>query len=199
MPTAKLRITGNIGGVPFDGELERTGDALLAHDVALPAGTAGTLTTRVGDASGIMTLEAGHGLQTGDTAAMFWSGGSRYDDSVVVDGDAITIDSTTGGDNLPGLYTAVVVTKAVEITSVFEGDDLQMIAAKCDQRMRLDFVVAVPTVRLDLPAGENWEWAADRGITNPLAGDSITELWAYNASSSASATLLARILYDSTP
>jgi hypothetical protein len=47
-------------------------------DVDLPAGKAGTLTTRTNNTDGAATLSAGHGILTADVVDIYWDGGCRY-------------------------------------------------------------------------------------------------------------------------
>ncbi len=206
MATAISNTVGQLGGLVIRGTAGHSADGGQAHEIALPSGTAGTLTDRTDDDTGEATLESGHGLQTNDIVAVFWSGGSRYGITAAVAGDVITIAAGVG-DNLPAMSTAVVVTQMVDITGLFESDDLQAIVAGCDQRCHLSFIGSAGSPLLDvgLPAGEPWDWAADRGITNPLGGASVgvaatgRAFGVYNGSSTTAATLKIGIVLDTTP
>lgn len=199
MRTATIAIQATIGGRTINGSLERTANGGKSHVIPLPAGTAGTLTTRTDDNTGIATLASGHGLQTGEKVAVFWSGGSRGYMDVTVAGDAITIDGGDG-DVLPDQDTVVVVTKMVQVTSDFDGDDMQAIVAKCQQRAFLGFFVASSlSYSLQLDAGQLWAWAADTGLANPLTGGPVHDIFVANGSNETAATLELSTVIDITP
>ena len=199
MAKGTVGIQANIAGLTINGTLERTADGGKSHEIPLPAGTAGTLTTRTDDDTGVATLESGHGLQNGDYVTVFWSGGSRGYMAAAVAGDAITVD-LGDGDVLPPQDTVVVVTKGVQVTSDFDGDDMQLIVAKCDRRAFVGFIVAtVIAYPLELPAGEPWVWAADQVIANPLTGGPVHAFYVANSSATTAGMLLLGILFDTTP
>ena len=200
MPTGQINRVSQIGGMSIEGVVTRTFDGQLGHSIALPAGTAGTLTTRTDDDTGVATLDSGHGLSTSDVVDVYWDGGMRYGMVATVAGDAITIDLGSG-DNLPTQDDAVVVTLQVEINSDFDGDDVQMIVAMCDQRASIDFQDSgdASLAHVELPADEQWDWVADQGIANPLTGNAVDAIHASNSSSTTAATLKIGVGYDSTP
>ena len=200
MAKATVGIQATIAGLTINGTIQRTADGGRSHEIPLPAGTAGTLTTRSGDDTGVATLESGHGLQTSDQVVVFWSGGVRYGMTATVAGDAITVASGQG-DNLPAQDTAVVVTKEVVVDSLFEETDLQLIVVNCDQQAAVSFIGASLGVYVDLPAKEVWLWGADQVIANPLTGGiaGVNNIYAANGSSTTAATLLVGILFDTTP
>ncbi|MGQ9649567.1 MAG: hypothetical protein ACUVXJ_05625 [Phycisphaerae bacterium] len=82
-----------------------------------PAGTAGTLTTRTDADNGVITLQAGHGLQPNDMVDVSWagpagSGGIRRMKVSSVSGNDVTVWAAVGAsDALPAQGTAVVVNK----------------------------------------------------------------------------------------
>ena len=200
MANGSINSTMTIGEMTISGAVARTADGTLTHEVALPAGTAGTLTTRTDNDTGVATLASGHGLSTSDVVDVYWDGGVRYGMTATVAGDAITVD-LGAGDNLPSQDDVVVVTLQVQITSDFDGDNVQLIGVGCDQRAHLDFQTGVPAslAAVDIPAGEEWHWAADQAIANPLTGAAVADIYASNGSSTTAATLKIGILLDTTP
>ncbi len=202
MPTARSNAKVRLAGLKFDGTLLRTGDGWQAHQVALPTGTAGSLTTRTNDDIGEATLESGHGLQDDDTVDVYWSGGARYRMNAQVAGDVIALNGTESplaGDDLPAEGTAVVVTKRVRINSAFDGDDIAAIVVGCDQRVNLDFTAGNHLWNTSLAAGEIVRWFADQGLANPLTGDPVQRAYASNGSSTTAATLKIGLVLDTTP
>ena len=198
--SGQINTIAQLGGLSISGLITRTGDASLAHQIALPAGTSGTLTGRTDDDTGVATLEAGHGLQTGDVIDIYWSDGMRYGMDATVAVDAITIDGGAG-DALPATTTVVVVTKQVQIDSDFDGDNVKMIVAKCDQRAHIDFQDSgsASLAAVELQADEQWYWVDDQGIANPLTGNPVDDIFASNADPDSAATLEVAAIYDSTP
>ena len=67
-------LTVQASGEVIVGSVTRTGDMSIdSVNTALPVGHAGSLTTRVGDGSGTITLTAGHDIVTGDVD-VHWAG-----------------------------------------------------------------------------------------------------------------------------
>lgn len=199
MATGTITSTANVGGVSASAQITRTANLQTTYDGSdLPAGKAGTLTTRTDDDTGVATLGAGHGITDTDTVDVFWSGGSRYGvDVTSVDGNAVSIN-VGSGDNLPAATTALVVTKQVTIDVDFDGDKVEMIVVSNSKRVHLDFQEGDGTSikARDIPAGEGWSWVASQGITNPLTGNPVGKIQATSGEATA-ATLKIGVLYSS--
>jgi len=77
----------------------------------------GTLSTRTDNDTGIITVEAGHGITTSFTIDLYWASGKRY--GMTVTGTASTTVSLDGGtgDNLPVAATNIVARIADKITA----------------------------------------------------------------------------------
>jgi hypothetical protein len=202
MPTARQTATYEIAGLSFKSTIEKTQDTPIGQEVALPAGQAGTLTTRTDDDTGEATLTDTPSVANGDKVDVYWDGGVRYGMTVgTVSGNDVPLD-LGAGDNLPAATTAIVVTERVQANFSFDGDDLQMIVAICDQRAHIDFEDSgnVSLEAVELPAaGEAWSWIADTpAYTNPLTGNDVHQVQASNGTATA-ATVTIAALYDSTP
>ena len=89
------------------------------------AGRLRRATTRTNDTEGTVTA-AGHNISTGNTVAVFWTGGSRDGCTAgTVSGSAVPITGGEG-DNLPTQATAVTICKATTTTVlVFAGSALK--------------------------------------------------------------------------
>ena len=199
MPTGTIVSTANVGGISMASAISRTDDGQIGHEVSLPAGSAGTLTTRTDDNTGEATLSAGHGLSEGDVVDVYWADGVRYGMDVgVVAGNVVPIDGGAG-DNLPDADSALVVTKQVTIDTDFDGDLVALIAALATQRAHLDFQTAggVSLSAVELQANELWSWYSDSGIANPLTGDPVGSVEASCGTTAAAATLKLGALYSS--
>jgi len=188
MPTGTITTIANIAGIAINSTLQRTGGGQEAHKLPLPAGTAGTLTTRTDDDTGVATLTAGHGLETSDKVDIYWSGGKQVGHTATVAGDAITIDGGSG-DNLPAQDTAVIVTKRVPLPDIgFDGDSMEMLVINCDQRAAIDFETDVPAslaVLEVVAANEHYQWAADQGVSTPITGAPVAQAQCSNGSETA--------------
>jgi hypothetical protein len=199
MGTATNTQVIQVAGISIQSTQLRNGTGQIGQEVSLPKGSAGSLTTRTNNTDGVVTLGAGHGLQTGDKVDLYWSGGQRYGVSITVNVNAITITGGAG-DNLPVQDTAVVMTKQVVIDTDFDGDLVQMIAAVNTQKGNLDFQTNadVSILARGLVANEAWQWAADTGAANPLTGDPVGKVRASNGSATVDSVLKIGVVYAST-
>ena len=191
MPAGTIHMVAQVGDVSIDATVSRDYEGSITEQGSLPAGKAGTLSTRTDNDTGVATLSEGHGIQTGDKVDVFWAAGSRYGMSATVSGNDVTIDAG-GGDNLPDQGTNLIVTKRVPISASFVGNLLKLIVACCKtKRIRLTFEDADGTSLLsrDLPAGEPWSWVSDQGVANPLAGAAVASIQAANGESDAAGTI----------
>lgn len=209
MINGSISATLNIGGQSLNSLVARSAPGGLAQDVNLPAGLAGTLTTRTDDTHGVLTVSAGHGVEGGDKIDIYWAGGLRY---------GVTVDSVTSttitfgtagagaGDNLPAQDTAIVVAVQVTIDEAFDGDDLEMIAAGATLvaggsagRAHLTFLDAGGATlhAVELAGGEAWSWAAGTGAANPLTGNPVASIKATAGTAAATRLQIAGI-YQST-
>ena len=199
MATGTITLTSAIAGVSIGAHVSRIANLQTAYEGdALPAGKAGTLSTRTDDDTGVATLGAGHGMTDSDYVDVFWTGGCRYGmDVTSVDGNDVSIN-LGAGDVLPAQSTALIVTKQVTIDIDFDGDNVEMIAISNSKRIHLDFQENGGTSikALDIPANEGWYWAADQGVSNPLTGNPVGQIKATSGETSA-ATLKIGVLYNS--
>lgn len=81
----------------------------------------GTLSTRTDDDDGVLTMDAGHGLEVGSIIRLEWNGGNRRDMEVtaVTDND-VTISGGSGGYVLPAEDSAIVAIQLIwDITFKF--------------------------------------------------------------------------------
>lgn len=187
-----------IGGVNFgSSSLARTANNVVNSDRELAAGSTAELTTRTDNDTGLLTVTAGHGLQSADLVDVYWDGGCRYGMTATVDVNAVTVDGGAG-DNLPAGATDLVVCKQTVIDYPdVDGDNIIIIAAQCERRAHLDIRSESATVAaVDLAAGESWAWASDTGMDNPLASETITEIRVSLGDAENAATLYIGALVD---
>lgn len=196
------------GGIAIQpAPISRSGDGLVSHEVTLPVGAAGTLTTRTDNDTGEVTA-AGHGLAQNDKVDVHWPSGVRYGMTVgVVAGNVVPID-LGAGDNLPAQDTAVVITKQVAIVTNIDGDNLKILgimakatnpasAAKAHADMQDSGNATIEEI--DLTANQPQIHDITGGAANVFTGNPITSVKASNGSSSEELTLQILALADSTP
>lgn len=208
MPQATYSVNLALGGVSINRPVTRTGDHPNSYEVTLPAGKAGTLTTRTDDNTGEATLSTGHGIVDGDVVDVYWSGGIRYGMTVgTVATNVVPVDGGAG-DNLPAQSTALVVTKQVTINTAIDGDAIEIIGICAESTDSASTSKAHIDMRdsgnatieeIDLVANVPQIWDIEGGATNVFTGNPITNSKASNGSSSESLTLKIVSLEDSTP
>ena len=169
----KVTVRTDIAGESLSSVFNIEDEVEAVFQRTLPAGKAGTVTTRTDNDTAVLTVASGHGITDADTVAVFWAGGSRRTvDVTATTSTTISIDAGAG-DNLPVLTTAVVVSKQEAHSLPLIGDDLSLLAIECENRGMVDFIGAGPASLLhyDILAGEGPGWTVRQGHTNPLAGD----------------------------
>lgn len=185
MSTVNTNVSTLVGGITIGGTAARTGTGQVTADPTLAAALAGTLSTRTDADTGILTVAEGHGLVpviSGAPASVvnvFWTGGLRYGMTVTATTDTtVTVDGGSG-DNFPVVTTAITVAEQEEIDIAdFDGDDVDVVAVVLAKRGHIDFQTSgdVSIKAQELTANEVWQWIADQGFTNPLAGQTISKL-----------------------
>lgn len=176
------------------------GDGLLkknrSGDNPLPAAKVGSLTTRTDNDTGVLTMNAGHGILTGDRLDVYWDGGSRYGMVVgTVAGNSVPIDLGSG-DNLPiagsaitaqvSIVEAFLLTGNQAITLVVTGSDISTVVFRQAASDSL-------AVRLNSP-DQVYSW--DGTGTNPLAGAAVVSVLLSHKSSGGSSDVEVAVLYD---
>jgi hypothetical protein len=185
--TATVTIRTQIAGQTISQSISRTEEHESRVSIAVPAGKAGTLTTRTDDNTGVATVASGHGVTTSDVVSVFWSGGSRYGMTVsATTSTTISVDGGSG-DNLPTATTAIIVSKQVAHALELVGDKLELMTIRSTQRGSVEFFSSAPAslLRYDIAAGEGRFWIDGIGYTNPLAGDTVATIQVANGSATA--------------
>lgn len=201
MQTGTIAASITVGGITFASNVSRQAEGNISHVVALPAGLAGAIS-----ATGVDGLATGHGLQAADVIDVHWTdpsdGTHKCRRGITIDtanANDIAFDETPAGagDTLPAEDTAVVVSKQVTVTTAFDGDNAEIVAAKATQRGSVDFRSASASLAaVKLTAGEAWSWVSGQSAANPLTGDPVASIQASNGSTTA-AMLYVGVLYQS--
>lgn len=188
---ANLEIQAALPGLTKTVKFARTAASCLPGvDASLEAANAGTLSARGGDTSGTLTLAADHDIETGDTIAIFWSGGRCYMATAgEVDGTSVPF-SGAYGDVLPAEDTAVVADAMQNYDCDFDGDLLEMLVVRFSARGLVLFEDAVGASAAavqhvaDVAAGEGLVYVAGTDMTNEFEGNAVDEIWIANGDSS---------------
>ena len=206
MPTATNSSNLSGAGLTISEQVVRTGDHPQGYEIQLPAGTAGTLSTRTSDTAGTVTA-AGHAIVDADIVDIYWDGGVAYGATVgTVAGDDIPF-TLANGDVLPTATTAVVITKQVAVNTAIDGDNIQIIGFNLvtteglSGKGHIDMQDSGSSTiaELDLVGSTPQIYDIAGGTTNVFTGNPITASHASNGSATAAATLKIISLEDSTP
>lgn len=198
MPDVSYTQSLVVGGITISGTLSRSAEGQISQVVSLPAAKAGTLSTRTGDTEGELTLGESHGITTGMTVNVYWTGGRRYGVTVGTVAGLVVPISGGDGDVLPAEDTAVTAAQVVEVDVDFDGDLAVLLAASVSKAGHVDIQDGAgdQIVGLDLAAGEPWVWADGGPLANPLAGETVGQIVAANSATTAG-ELRFGALYDS--
>lgn len=197
------QTTATVLSVTINGELYQQASSVASDTLGpiatptVPAAKTGTLTTRTDNDTGTFTMTTGHGFLTNDKIDVFWTGGSRRTMTATVTGDSVVLDGGTG-DVLPSATTAITAMKPTSVPMVLTGDNVDALAVACPTAVS-GWVVfkasGTVVVGYQLPAGAKAKvWASNMGITNPLAGASVTTVEFSHGSTSAQ-EMTAAIVY----
>jgi len=82
----------------------------------------------------VATVSSGHNITTADKVDVYWSGGKRLGMTVTAT-TSTTISLDLGsGDNLPALSSAIIVSKIVDMSCVFTGNNVAAIAMSAQRQ-----------------------------------------------------------------
>lgn len=193
MSTGRVNISYRVGGAVVDAQIDREDEQGAATLVSLPAGIAGTLTTRTDNDTGIVTVLAGHGITTSDTVTLFWEGGVRRGLTVTATASTTISIDAGAGDNLPLVSSVVTIAKEVITSLGHVGDDLAIFAIHSVNRLMANIRDAGPAtiLALDIAGRESFAYISTFSGTNPFAGETlVTAVLANGGTTAATATIL---------
>jgi len=188
--------------------ITRTNSGAIGLEETVNSTKTGTLSTRTDNTTGTLTMTGGHGITTGQTIDLYWSGGVRYGVTVgTVATNSVPV-SAGAGDNLPTATTAITAVVQQSVNLAIDGDETDILAiifettdtsirtaahiqfrdAAADEIAEIDFVTNVPQV-----------WDIAGGSANPFTGDPITNLKVSQANSATAATLKIIGVQDASP
>jgi hypothetical protein len=213
--TKQLTTSVTGGAVTIQNTVTRTADGTI--DIKPAVNTAKALGAWVkgegaGDATA--TLTAGHLWSTG-VGDVYWTGGRRYNVTVTIDTNAVTLAAGTG-DAYPATADAtVVLAMHKRVNCTIDGDLLQLISF-CFQsttttstargHVHAEDAAGDTIADIDFDANEprTWDFGTgvatnDDGRDNPFTGDIITTLDITMDSTSETVTMAVTGLQDVTP
>lgn len=195
--SGQLTQTVDIGGTTFRVVTTVTGDGevMVSPSAGILGAKPGELTTRTDNDTGVVTAEAGHGIETSDLVDVYWTGGARYGMTATVATNEITLDGGDG-DNLPSLNEDVTLKVPETEAFVIEGDDCTAIAVYSDVAGRVRFSDSGGVeYTVTIAAGATDIWLDGSGVTNPIAGDSIIEV-SFSHGSTSAQIMTAAAMYE---
>lgn len=211
--SATLTIAKSASGVggSISKNFVRTADGGGIKDIAVPAGKAGTLSTRTDNETGTLTLSNGHGITTAMVIDLYWATGCRRGvlvGTVSVNSVPIGADNGGTGDNLPTQGTAIVASPRVAFNCAVDGDELAALAVQAlsasttetaDANIEFldDSSSSVVVIPLEINVPRIYD--IEGGDTNPFTGDPIASALVSNGSSTNALTLKMLWVQDSTP
>lgn len=193
--TATTSKAHSVGGVSFPENLSFTGDGVIAHDVEVAAAEAGELTTRTNNTDGVITGDdSTTAIVTGNIIDIYWATGSRHNVDTVVSGGLITI-SGGAGDNLPSQSTDLTFCKVEVFDVQVDGDNINALFLYAGAKGQFTFMDTSNIVANQIVGALGvWDWNENSGVTNPLAGDSVTTVQVSHNSTTA-ATMRLGLVY----
>jgi hypothetical protein len=184
----------SIGNVTANTTLAVAGENSVQANPTVLAAQAGTLTVRTDDTSGSLTMVSGsHGITTGQRVDLYWTGGKCYGAVVgTVAGSVVPIASVAGGDILPLATTVVNVGIPNEVAFNVIGNNMQGLVIYSPVEGYVILADGSTNHHVQyLAAGGGYAWATGSGVTNPIAGDTLTKVWMSHSSTGAESTGMA--------
>jgi hypothetical protein len=189
-----VRITKGLAvdGSSINESTSLTNNSTVKRTQSLPAAKIGALTTRTDDNTGVLTMNASHGITDAVKLDVYWAGGSRRNMTVgTVSVNSVPIDGGSG-DNLPDDETAITAMIPVVTEVRFDGDDLKLLAMTAQAKATVllsgdddaeDYAFVI------LEANKLKFWQSGFGETNPVATDVITKAHMSHGDSSRAKTV----------
>ena len=192
------------GGITIQTQpVVRSGSGPIGLSETLAAAKTGTLTTRTDNTTGTLTMSAGHGITTGQTIDLYWTGGVRYGVTVgTVSTNSVPISSGSG-DNLPAADAAITAVVQRSANIFIDGDETELLAIVLetnDKTLRSAAHIqlvdgsAAEIAEIDLVANVPRVWDLAGGDANPFTGNPITAVKISQANSTTTETYTFKIV-----
>lgn len=161
-----------------------TGEGTINRSPSVPAAKNGALTTRTDANTGVVTMDAGHGLATSDVVDAYWTNsdgtkGYRVGMTCTVATNAVTVDGGSG-DDLPVLTTTVRLMKPVEETlPQISATGFKVLALSSPVPARMDIQDGSGSLLEKIfkkATGGLWQWHEEMPDANPITGETATKI-----------------------
>lgn len=187
--TMTLKMITSLGGKTGNSQIVAEGDGIISKSVTLPAAKTGNLTTRTDDNTGVLTMDTGHGITTGQRLDVYWVDGDgvdqvRYGMTVgTVATNSVPIDGGAGAVLPADEYE---ITAMVPVSEVFlvDGDTVKGIEIFSNRFGTVILMDDAPAAALVKSLGGSasadnrmYAWMADLEATNPIVGDNIESVY----------------------
>lgn len=194
------RETIEVAGFSFPALRTISADGVIVKTATLAVAKVGQLTTRTSDSAGELTMDAGHGITTGQRLDLYWTGGYRRGITVgTVATNQVPLTTATGaGDVLPTNLTAVTAQVPTEEELVFTGSNAAAIAYYT-QRTGIIVLAESDETEADaanLAAGVSDVWFPNRDATVPTDSQSVTKVYLSNGDSSNTSEARVAVMYS---
>jgi len=195
--SSQATITGITNNQQTVITVSATGEVI--KEPVLAAAATGSLTTRTDNTTGTLTMAAGHGITTGSTIDLYFSGGSRTSVTAgTVSGNSVPISSGSGS-NLPALNAAVTAMVQVSQDFVVTGDNVQGFACFSPVPATVVFAQSGGTVIATINltgTPSTYTWYTGSGVTNPLAGASVGKIKVTQSDATSTRTVQVGAIYN---
>jgi hypothetical protein len=186
MATLNYNTQVSGAGVSISSSLNRTADGFIAVDPTVNTAKAlGAWVKGVGAGDAEATLTGGHGWASG-VGDVYWTGGRRYDVTVTILADAVTL-ADGSGDTYPATANAtVVLAMHQQVNQIIDGDLLEFLAICFESttsgstargHVHAEDAANDVIADIDFDINEPRIWDIDAGQTNTFTGDVITKLF----------------------
>ena len=194
----KISKTNSLGGKNFPQSKTISGDSAAVAERSVQAAQDGTLTTRTSDSVGTITMAStSHTITTGARVDLYWSGGMRRGVTVgTVSGTSVPI-TVGAGDNLPNNLTDLTVSIPKNVTVEVLGTNLKGLLFYTAKRGQvvLEDSGGTEHFQKQLEAEGSWDWFDGNGETNPITGDTISDVYLSHGETTAQ-TMRIGMLYN---
>ena len=209
MPLYPISISGQLNGKNYTRRESISYDNTVAVEKsgasAVAVAKVGQLTTRTDANTGTLTMVGGHGITTGAFLFLFWddptTGLPKGRRTIVgtVSVNSVPID-LGAGDDLPVNLTAVTACVAVPESAIVTGDNIAAIRFHSTRRGTVQLTDGSDAehyaAELTPENGYTYIWYNSSGVTNPVAGDTVSKVKFGNGMSTGTNEMIAEVLYN---
>lgn len=197
MPSKRTTNRLQIGSRSYQQEASSEHDGEVVKDPILPAAKTGNLTTRTSDSVGTLTMDAGHGIITGDRLDLYWNGGMRYGITVgTVAGDSVPITGGAG-DVLPDDESEITAMVPQVEDFVVTAANVEAIGVSLpgDSPAWAVFLTSgdVLVAALPVTSDADYIWDEASGLATPF-GANVAKVWLSHGDATASRRVTAQAL-----